>query len=59
MVEKAFGDLNGRLNMRKASVGSEESLEGKMFLQFIALIYVSYVKCAMDEAGLFRKMTLQ
>jgi hypothetical protein len=59
MIEKAFGDLKDRLNMRRTSVSSEESLEGKIFLQFIALIYVSYVKRAMDEAGLFKSRTLQ
>ena len=59
MVEKAFGDLKDRLNMRRTSVSSEENLEGKIFLQFVALIYVSYVKRAMDEAGLFKNKTMQ
>jgi len=59
MVEKAFGDLKDRLNMRRTSVGSEENLEGKIFLQFIALIYVSYVKRLMDKAGLFKNRTMQ
>jgi transposase len=59
MVEKAFGDLKDRLNMRRTSVSSEENLEGKIFLQFIALIYVSYVKRAMDAAGLFKNKTMQ
>jgi len=59
MIEKAFGDLKDRLNMRRTSVSSEENLEGKIFLQFVALIYVSYVKRAMDEAGLFKNKTMQ
>lgn len=59
MIEKAFGDLKDRLNMRRVSVSSEENLEGKIFLQFVALIYVSYVKRAMDESGLFKNKTLQ
>jgi transposase len=59
MVEKAFDDLKDRLNMRRTSVSSEENLEGKIFLQFVALIYVSYVKRAMDEAGLFKNKTMQ
>jgi transposase len=44
MIEKAFNDLKDRLNMRGASVGSEENLEGKLFIQFIALIYVADLK---------------
>lgn len=59
MIEKAFGDLKDRLNMRRTSVSSEENLEGKIFLQFVALIYISYIKRAMDEAGLFKNKTLQ
>jgi transposase len=59
MIEKAFADLKDRLNMRQTSVSSEENLEGKIFLQFIALIYVSYVKRAMDKAELFKNRTLQ
>jgi len=59
LIEKAFSDLKDRLNMRRTSVSSEENLEGKMFLQFIGLIYLAYVKHAMDKAGLFRKHTMQ
>ena len=59
MIEKAFNDLKDRLNMRRTSVSSEENMEGKLFLQFIALIYLSYVKQAMDKAGLFKNYTMQ
>ena len=41
VVEKAFGNLKERLNMRRAMVSSEQSLEGKLFVQFVALIYLS------------------
>jgi len=59
MIEKAFSDLKDRLNMRRTSVSSEENLEGKLFLQFVALIYLSYIKQAMDKAGLFKYYTMQ
>lgn len=59
MIEKAFNDLKNRLNMRRTWVSSEENLEGKFFLQFVALIYSSYVKRAMDVAGLFKNLTMQ
>ena len=59
MIEKAFNDLKDRLNMRRTSVSSEESLEGKLFIQFVALMYISYVKYAMDAAGLFKNKTMQ
>jgi len=59
MIEKAFNDLKDRLNMRRTSVSSEENLEGKLFIQFVALIYLSRVKMAMDKAGLFKYWTMQ
>lgn len=40
-------------------VSSELSLNGKLFVEFVALIYLSYVKKKMQDAGLFQKWTLQ
>lgn len=51
MIEKAFGNLKERLNMRRTSVASEENLEGKLFVQFVALIYMSYIKKVMVESN--------
>lgn len=59
IVEKGFGNLKERLNFRRMQVSSELSLNGKLFVEFIALIYLSYVKKKMQEAGLFDKWTLQ
>jgi len=59
LIEKAFGNLKERLNMRRNYVSSEESLEGKVFIQFIALIYLSYIQKAMRDHNLFKKFTIQ
>lgn len=59
MIEKAFGNLKERLNMRRTSVSSDENLDGKLFVQFIALIYLSYVKKAMSDHNLFKNYTMQ
>lgn len=59
VVEKAFGNLKERLNFRRMQVSSELSLNGKLFVEFIALIYLSYVKNKMQHASLFEKWTLQ
>jgi transposase len=59
MIEKAFGNLKERLNMRRTSVSSEENLEGKLFIQFVALIYLSYIKKAMSDNDLFKNYTMQ
>ena len=58
VVEKAFGNLKERLNMRRALVSSEQSLDGKLFVQFVALIYLSYIKKQMQVNDLFKKYTL-
>ena len=58
-IEKPFGNLKERLNMRRMAVASEENFEGKLFIQFVALIYLSYIKKVMDEQGLFKNYTMQ
>ncbi len=57
--EKAFGNLKDRLDCRRLQVSSELALDGKLFVEFIALIYLSYVKKKMQDAHLFGKWTLQ
>lgn len=59
LVEKAFGNLKERLSLRRLLVSSEQALDGKLFVEFVALIYLSYIKKAMQEKGLFGKYTLQ
>ena len=58
LVEKAFNNLKERLNLRRVAVSSEKSLDGKLFVQFIALIFLSYMTRKMRENKLFRKYTL-
>jgi transposase len=59
IVEKGFGNLKDRLNFRRMQVSSELSLNGKLFVEFIALIYLSFIKKKMQDARLFEKWTLQ
>lgn len=59
LIEKAFGNLKERLNMRRMAVASEENVECKLFIQFVALIYLSYIKKAMDDHTLFKTYTMQ
>ena len=59
VVEKAFNDLKDRLGMRRTLVSSQKSLEGKLFVQFIALIYISYIKKKMQEENLFTSYSIQ
>lgn len=58
-IEKSFGNLKERLDMRRMSVSSEENFEGKLFVQFIALELISYIKKKMDDHHLYKNYTMQ
>ena len=58
VVEKAFGNLKERLNMRRTLVSSEQSLDGKLFVQFVALIYLSYIKKQMQEKDIVKRFSI-
>ncbi len=59
LIEKSFGNLKERLSMRRMSVASEENFEGKLFVQFVALELLSYIKKQMDDNNLFKNYTMQ
>ena len=59
VVEKAFGNIKDRLNLRRLLVSSEKSLDGKLFVAFVALVYLAHIKMKMHESGLFDKYTIQ
>lgn len=58
IVEKAFWNIKERLNLRRTLSSSESSLEGKLFVEFVALIFLSYIKKKMEEAELFSRYTM-
>ena len=58
IVEKAFWNIKERLNLKRTLTSSESALEGKLFVEFVALIYLSYIKNKMEEAGLFSRYTM-
>ena len=58
VVEKAFWNVKERLNLKRTMTSSESSLEGKLFVEFVALIYLSYIQKKMEENGLFATYTL-
>jgi transposase len=58
LVEKAFGNLKERLNMRRTLVSSEQSLNGKLFVEFVALIYLSYLNKQMQNAHLYKVFSM-
>ena len=59
IIEKSFGNLKERLNMRRTLVSSEQSLDGKLFVSFVGLVLLSYIRNKMHEADLFKQYTIQ
>lgn len=58
VVEKGFGNLKERLNMRRLLVSSERGLESKIFTEFAALILISHLDRKMKESKLYDKYTM-
>lgn len=58
VVEKAFGNIKERLNMRRLLVSSERGLEGKLFVEFVALILISYIHQKMKENDLYKQYSM-
>lgn len=56
VAEKAFWNYKDRLNLRRTLTSSESSLEGKLFVEFIALIYLSYIDKKMEDCHLHYKI---
>ena len=59
LVEKAFDNLKERLEMRRTAVHSDQTLAGKFFLQFLSLIFVSYIHKHMRDNHLYQNYTMQ
>ena len=58
VIEKAFDNIKDRLDMKRLNVSSDLSLDGKLFVEFIALIFIAYIHKAMLDAHLYTKYTM-
>jgi len=58
VVEKTFFNIKNRLDMKRSKVSTEESLEGKLFVQFVALIYISYIHQIMLKHNLYKNYSM-
>jgi len=59
LIEKFFGNIKNRLSMRRPLVSSDESLDGKLFVQFVALMLISYIHKNMKDHDLYKNYTMQ
>lgn len=57
VVEKCFDDLKNQLDMKRLRMHSSATVDGRLFVQFIALIYMSALRREMRESGLIGRYT--
>ncbi|MDO9533740.1 MAG: transposase [Bacillota bacterium] len=56
-VEKCFDDLKNQLDMKRLRIHSSASMDGRLFVQFIALIFMGALRKKMRDTGLMEKYT--
>lgn len=59
VVEKCFDDLKNQLDMKRLRMHSSATVDGRLFMQFIALIYMSALRKEMRRSGLIERYTVR
>lgn len=57
VVEKCFDDLKNQLDMKRLRMHSSAAIDGRLFIQFIALILVSALRRELRKSNLIEKYT--
>ena len=58
-IEKSFDDLKNQLDMKRLRIHSAASMDGRLFVQFIALILMSALRKKMRDTKLIEKYTVR
>ena len=58
-IEQCFDDLKNQLDMKRLRVHSTPVMDGRFFVQFVALIYLSVLCRKMWETGLLESYTVR
>jgi transposase len=59
IVEKCFDDLKNQLDMKRLRMHSAAAVDGRLFIQFIALIYISAIRREMRRSTLIERYTVR
>jgi transposase len=59
VVEKCFDDLKNQLDMKRLRMHSSATVDGRLFIQFIALIYMSALRKEMRKSDLIKRYTVR
>ena len=58
-MEKEFDDLKNDLDMKRLRMHMPRSVEGRLFIQFLASILTAWLREKLREAGWLKNVTLQ
>jgi transposase len=59
VVEKCFSDLKNQLDMKRLRMHSSATADGRLFVQFVALIYISAIRKEMRKSVLIERYTVR
>ena len=59
VVEKGFMRLKNSIDLSRLRVHSQNRMQGKVFIGFIALVLMSHMNKLMLEKGLYKRMTMR
>ncbi|MFT4552058.1 MAG: hypothetical protein ACI9S8_000679 [Chlamydiales bacterium] len=57
VVEKCFDDLKNQIDMKRLRMHNSSTVDGRLFVQFIALIYISALRNEMRKSNLIERYT--
>jgi transposase len=57
-VENCFDDLKNQLDMKRLRIQGEEAMNGRMFLQFLALILISQIRVVIQNDPVMDNWTI-
>ncbi|MDR1871153.1 MAG: IS1634 family transposase [Deltaproteobacteria bacterium] len=58
IIEKCFDNLKDRLELKRTEVHSDRALDNKLFILFIALIFISHIDKVMKINNLYKNRTM-
>ncbi|TWI70646.1 hypothetical protein LZ24_02216, partial [Desulfobotulus alkaliphilus] len=59
VVENCFDDLKNHMDMKRIRVHSAAAMDGRLFLQFLALIYVSSIRSKIKKDEKIKYFTVK
>ena len=59
VVENSFDDLKNQLDMKRLRIHSSAAMDSRLFLQFLALIYICQIRDAIQNDKILRNLTVR